>query len=141
AEDAAANMPQLTDMRNDLGKLVKYLAVITNNTATSIGGGGAPRKPLAPGLMSFKTAVTAPIFDVKSFSFNATANAINYSLSKPCFVSIKYYDLSGKLVCSFVNNYQQAGRYTIKAPLSRNIYIRDFRAGDFVAKERVAVLR
>jgi hypothetical protein len=50
AEDAAAGMPEVTDIRNDLNKLVPYLAVVTNNAAQSIGGGGTPRQPLAPQL-------------------------------------------------------------------------------------------
>ncbi len=47
AEDAAAGMPELTDIRNDLFRISPYLAVITNNSAESIGGGGTPRQPLA----------------------------------------------------------------------------------------------
>jgi hypothetical protein len=50
AEDAAAQMSQLTDIRNDLAKMSPYLAVVTNNTAATIGGGGTPRQPLAPPL-------------------------------------------------------------------------------------------
>ena len=50
AEDAAIGMPQITDIRSDLPKMAPYLAVVTNNTAQSIGGGGTPRQPLAPPL-------------------------------------------------------------------------------------------
>ena len=50
AEDAAVGMPGLTDIRNDLPRISPYLAVVTNNSAQSIGGGGTPRQPLAPPL-------------------------------------------------------------------------------------------
>lgn len=50
AEDAAAGMPELADIRNDLAKISPYLAVVTNNSAQTIGGGGTPRQPLAPPL-------------------------------------------------------------------------------------------
>ncbi|MDD5673579.1 MAG: choice-of-anchor Q domain-containing protein [Chitinivibrionales bacterium] len=84
------------------------------------------------------TAALPPISGIKSFRCNTTANVINYVLPKPCFVSIKYYDLLGRTVCSFVNNFQAAGNYSIKLPgasLARNVYVREFRAGDFVVKE------
>lgn len=51
AEYAAADMPQLADMKKDLSKVHQYLAVILNNTADSIGGGGTPRLPPAPPLV------------------------------------------------------------------------------------------
>ncbi|MDD5675504.1 MAG: hypothetical protein PHC61_15145 [Chitinivibrionales bacterium] len=82
--------------------------------------------------------------DIKSFSCNTTANAITYTLSKPCFVSITYYDLSGRTVCSLVNNYRAAGNYSLKLPeasLPRSVYIREFKAGDFVKKDLAAVVK
>ncbi|MDD5676032.1 MAG: family 16 glycosylhydrolase [Chitinivibrionales bacterium] len=53
------------------------------------------------------SAIAAPIAGakIKSFSCSETANAIKYNLLKPCFVSLKYYDLQGRTVCSFVNSY------------------------------------
>ncbi|MDD5674126.1 MAG: hypothetical protein PHC61_08190 [Chitinivibrionales bacterium] len=87
------------------------------------------------------TTAIPPVSGIKPFGFTATANTISYSLQKSCFVSIKYYDLRGRLVSSFVNNYQQPGNYTLKLPTSlpRNVYIRKFKAGDFVSKERLPV--
>ncbi|MDD5674294.1 MAG: hypothetical protein PHC61_09030 [Chitinivibrionales bacterium] len=94
------------------------------------------------------TARTTPVLPAdpenKAFRFNATANAVYYTLPKSCFVSVKYYDLSGRTVFSFVNNYQQPGHYTLKMPVAslvRNIYIQEFKAGDFVKKEQVAVMK
>ncbi|MDD5673657.1 MAG: Ig-like domain-containing protein [Chitinivibrionales bacterium] len=82
---------------------------------------------------------------IKSFSFNTIGNAISYALPKSCFVSIKYYDLQGRTVCSFVNNYQPSGYYIVDAPvaslLARNVYIREFRAGDFIKKYLLTVTK
>jgi hypothetical protein len=39
-----------TTWSRDLQKLVDALYVVNNNTATSIGGGGTPRQPLAPAI-------------------------------------------------------------------------------------------
>ncbi|MDD5673480.1 MAG: choice-of-anchor Q domain-containing protein [Chitinivibrionales bacterium] len=83
-------------------------------------------------------------YGIKSFRCNTAANIINYYLPKPCFVSIKYYDLQGRTVCSYVNNYQRAGNYSLKSPVAspaRNVYIREFKAGDFVGKEPVAFIK
>ncbi|MDD5674362.1 MAG: hypothetical protein PHC61_09370, partial [Chitinivibrionales bacterium] len=87
------------------------------------------------------TRVLPEVSNVDFFKCNTTARAINYALSKPCFVSINFYDLQGRTVCSYVNNYQQPGYYTLKLPatLSRKMYIQEFRAGDFVKKERFVV--
>jgi hypothetical protein len=37
-----------TPWGRDMDRLFLALAVIDNNTATSVGGGGTPRQPLAP---------------------------------------------------------------------------------------------
>ncbi|MDD5675383.1 MAG: hypothetical protein PHC61_14530 [Chitinivibrionales bacterium] len=89
-------------------------------------------------------AVLPSIADIKSFSCNNAAGMINYALPKPCFVSIKYYDLRGRKMCSFVNNYQQAGYYSLKlsaSSLSQNIYIQKFVAGGIIKRERLPVIR
>jgi hypothetical protein len=50
AEPDAEELPQLADMRTDWESLVAQLRPVTNNTATTPGGGGTPRVPLADGL-------------------------------------------------------------------------------------------
>ncbi|MDD5674300.1 MAG: choice-of-anchor Q domain-containing protein [Chitinivibrionales bacterium] len=89
------------------------------------------------------TTVLPSASGIKSFRCTITANLINYILPKACFVSIKYYDLQGRTVWSFANKYQATGNYSLKLPeaLSRNIYIQEFRASDFVKKERLAMTR
>jgi hypothetical protein len=69
----------------------------------------------------------------KSFSCNIKGKTINYVLQKSGFVSIKYYDLQGRILCSYVNKYQIAGEHTLLLPalaLPRKVYISEFRAGD-----------
>lgn len=98
---------------------------------------------------SFTTAIAAGTIsshlpNIKSFSCTNTAGALRYALPKSCFVSIKYYDLQGRMVRSFVNATQQSGYYTLKSPtesLTPNVYIQEFIAGTFVKKERLSVVR
>ena len=48
AETPAQGMPQITDIKNDLAKMRRYLAAVLNNSPKSVGGGGKPRRPPAP---------------------------------------------------------------------------------------------
>jgi hypothetical protein len=47
--EPGADSARVGAMRADLGKIRSHLRVVTNNTPTSVGGGGTPRAPLAPG--------------------------------------------------------------------------------------------
>jgi hypothetical protein len=49
-EPAAAGHPLVAQMRNDMNKIRPYLRIVTNNTPSSVGGGGKRRRPLAPAL-------------------------------------------------------------------------------------------
>jgi hypothetical protein len=46
AQKAGQNTPWVRDMK----KIVQALAVVNNNTPSTIGGGGTPRQPLAPAI-------------------------------------------------------------------------------------------
>jgi hypothetical protein len=48
--DMAQRVNQNTAWVRDIQKIVKALSVVNNNTASSIGGGGTPRQPLAPAI-------------------------------------------------------------------------------------------
>lgn len=50
AEQAAEGLPQLNDMRNDLVKIVPYLAIMRNQAPGSVNGGGLGRQPLIQGI-------------------------------------------------------------------------------------------
>ncbi|MDD5673483.1 MAG: fibronectin type III domain-containing protein [Chitinivibrionales bacterium] len=142
----------------DFGSTIKDSSTITDTSCSFVGltnsilyywrvnAANAGASSVWSGVRSFTTvAITtavAPLTaDIKSFFCRMTKNTINYALPKSCFVSIKYYDLQGRTVFSFVNKYQEAGNYTLKLPerLSRNVYIREFRAGNFVKKEQLTM--
>ncbi len=50
AAGAAEGMAELQDMRADFDKIHPYLRLVTNNSAATQGGGGAPRRGPAPAL-------------------------------------------------------------------------------------------
>jgi hypothetical protein len=75
-------------------------------------------------------------------SISSAAGVLRYILPVASIVSIKYYDLQGRLLASFVNQSEAAGIYSMAMPsLPKGFYVRDFRAGSFAQKDRVTVLR
>jgi hypothetical protein len=66
------------------------------------------------------------------------------TLPRQCLVSLKYYDVRGRLVASFVNQAQGPGYYALPLPLSawsRGTYVQVFSAGSFIKNDRVVVVR
>jgi hypothetical protein len=60
-----------------------------------------------------------------------------------CPVSLRYYDLKGRLVATLVNQTQGAGYYTVSikdALPSRGTYIRVFEAGAYIKRDLVAIV-
>ncbi|MEO8663999.1 MAG: T9SS type A sorting domain-containing protein [Ignavibacteria bacterium] len=54
------------------------------------------------------------------------STSINYSLAQPGFVQLKIYDIRGKDIKSFINDFMNAGNYTLDiddAGLNSGIYI------------------
>jgi hypothetical protein len=79
----------------------------------------------------------------RAFSFSASHGSVRYSLPSACHVSLKYYDLRGRLVAMLINRTQGAGYYmlSIKNALPSNgSYIRVFEAGSFVKRELTTVI-
>ena len=77
------------------------------------------------------------------FSIFGSSGIVRYSLASACHVSLKYYDLRGRLAATLVNTTQGAGYYilSVKNVLpSRGTYIRVFEAGVFVKRELVAMV-
>ncbi len=109
-EDAAVGMSQVTQMGWDLSKVWQYLRPVTNNTPTTIGGGGTPRQPLASpftetldemeslAIASQTSGVTARVSQDPIFSnqaalfFDATATGQAVTVVVPA-VSAGSYDL------------------------------------------------
>jgi len=62
-----------------------------------------------------------------------------YSLPHESFVSLRIYDLAGRLVCSFINKKQAAGSYSIVLPvgnLRSGNYLYSFTAGEYHVQKR-----
>jgi hypothetical protein len=50
AEQASEGLPQLNDMRNDIEKIVPYLAILRNQWPGSVNGAGVRRQPPIEGI-------------------------------------------------------------------------------------------
>ena len=90
-------------------------------------------------LLDEKTNLTSVTLQKKlKGSISASSGILRYTVPADGLVSIKYYNLEGKLLASLVNHSQNAGNYAIGMPvLPKGFYIQDFRAGDFTQKDRV----
>ncbi|MGA2506820.1 MAG: fibronectin type III domain-containing protein [Chitinispirillaceae bacterium] len=80
----------------------------------------------------------------RAFSVSNFSHLVRYTLPKTCHVSVRYFNLKGRLIASLVNSVQGPGYYTL--PLGRDLFssgtfIQVFEAGTFVKKNLVAVVR
>jgi hypothetical protein len=65
-------------------------------------------------------------------------------LPDKCFVSIKYYDVKGRTVSTFVNKFQGPGYFTLPLQVSlwpKGVYIQVFKAGSFERRETITTVR
>ena len=77
------------------------------------------------------------------FSISGSYGMVRYGLASACHVSLRYYDLRGRLVATLVNTTQGAGYYvlSVKNVLpSRGTYIRVFEAGSFIKRDLTAIV-
>ncbi|MBS1514304.1 MAG: T9SS type A sorting domain-containing protein [Bacteroidetes bacterium] len=75
--------------------------------------------------------------------FNPVTN-IQFDLPKDNFVSLKVYDVVGKEVANVVNDFMQAGRYSISfdgSKLSSGIYFYRIATSDFVQTRRMILVK
>jgi hypothetical protein len=85
----------------------------------------------------FTAAVTGMVFDLslpREFSLAQSSKVIRYGLPAPSRVSLKIFDLKGRLAATLVDAMQDPGYYTLAVrdvPLSRGTFITDFKAGPF----------
>jgi hypothetical protein len=67
-----------------------------------------------------------------------------YTLPRESFVSLKIYDIAGRLVCSAINKKQSGGSYSLELPI-RNLrsgnYIYKFVAGEHQIQNKFVILR
>lgn len=75
--------------------------------------------------------------------FNPVTN-IQFGISQQAYVSLKVYDMSGKLVAELVNEVKDKGYYTVKfdgANLSSGFYIYRLSAGDFTSIKKMSLIK
>jgi hypothetical protein len=75
--------------------------------------------------------------------FNAETN-ISYSLVEPGEVSLKVYDLSGRLVANLVERYQEAGEHSVAwdaSAVSSGVYFYKLAAGDYTLTKKMNLLK
>jgi hypothetical protein len=82
--------------------------------------------------------------NLTSFFYSSSFRLLRYTLPEQCEVSVKYFDIKGRKVASIVNHFQGPGDYSCVPPLSHlpaGPYLQVFKAGDFVKRERLLVVR
>jgi hypothetical protein len=75
--------------------------------------------------------------------FNPTTD-IKYDLPKSGYVSLKIYDINGKLIKELVNQIQIAGSYKARfdaSGFSSGIYFYQFTAGEFKAQNKMLLIK
>jgi len=75
--------------------------------------------------------------------FNAQTN-ISYNLAEAGNVSVKVYDISGRLVVAFVDGYQEAGEHQVTwdaSDVSSGVYFYKLTCGDYTASKKMNLLR
>jgi hypothetical protein len=75
--------------------------------------------------------------------FNAETN-IGYSLSEAGNVSLKVYDISGRLIATLVEGYQQAGQHSVNwdaSDISSGVYFYKLSCGDYSTTKKMNLLR
>lgn len=69
---------------------------------------------------------------------------INYELEKPGFTKLEVFDVLGRLVDVLVNEYKQAGNYTLDfngSRLSSGVYFYKLQSNDFVDIKRMVLIK
>jgi hypothetical protein len=95
----------------------------------------------------FVTSFTSVLYNgsaLRAFSLRYSSGTLHYTLPTGSFVSVKYYDIRGRMVGSFVNTTQGAGSHALQLPLSSfttGAYVQVFEAGATVRKDRIMVVK
>lgn len=90
------------------------------------------------------TGVLPKQVTVRSFDCSGSSGMLRYALPQQCFVSVQFFDLSGKQIASMVNRVQDAGYYTADIPVAtwaKGSYVQIFRAGSYVHKSVLVLAR
>jgi hypothetical protein len=76
--------------------------------------------------------------NVRALDVHYSNNVLRYALPNPCFISVKYYDVKGRTIASFVNKFQGPGYFTLPLQVyswSKGAYIQVFKAGSIEKSE------
>ncbi len=105
----------------------------------------------AGGTMSSGDVPTQLIYSLKTASPNPFINntTINYSIAKPGEVSLKIYDISGRLVKTIIHEKKDAGVYTARwngynnsdRKVATGVYFTRLTSGDFTSVKKVILVR
>lgn len=112
--------------------------------ATDVGG----FKSTNPILNSIKfNPVSEPLSFYLSQNYPNPFNpitTINYSVSKPSFISIKVYDVLGKIIKTLVNEEKPVGNYSVEFNANKHasgIYFYTMQAGNFIETKKLILLK
>lgn len=69
---------------------------------------------------------------------------ISYNLPKPCFVTLKIYDILGRETMTLINEKKSAGTYKVNfnaLGLKSGVYFYELKAGEFCEKKKMILLK
>jgi hypothetical protein len=93
----------------------------------------------------FVTSFVGVLFNghaMRAFSLKYSSGMLRYTLPKQCFVSVKYYDIRGRMVASYVGRVQGEGSYSLCLPSwGTGTYVQVFTAGEIIRKNRIMVIK
>jgi fibro-slime domain-containing protein len=82
--------------------------------------------------------------EARAFDVHYSNNVLRYALPDKCHVSVKYYDVKGRTIASFVNKIKAAGYYALPLHVSswsKGIYIQVFKAGTFERRQTISTAK
>ena len=157
AERAASYIVQVsidsffsTTVVNDSGitDTVHFATSLSNFTlyywrVRAVNAGGTSSWSIVWNFMTGSTAIRPSNHTLpRAFSISGSFGNVRYALPKDCHVSLKYYDLRGRLVASLINSTQGAGHYVLSVKNSipsKGTYIRVFEAGEYIKRNLVVM--
>lgn len=112
-----------------------YLAEVQQAIQTPITATGVSNEEIIP--VKFELSQNYPN------PFNPVTN-IKFSIPKEGYASLKIYDVSGKLVATYLDEYVKAGHYNAEVDrrdLSSGTYFYTLKSGDFMETKKMVLLK
>ncbi len=78
------------------------------------------------------------------FGVSMQSGTLRYFLPVSSQVNVKYFDLKGRMVASFINEFQTAGDHSFRIPTSswaKGTYLQVFEAGNTVMRDKIVLMR